>query len=430
MSGKRGKVSHLRKVGCSGVKRRHGHRRVSQRAYRKVNTYVIVPSWTAGAEAETLNLALRAAFLAASQDHDADDYCAGVLDGVLGEGQVAHDGTAFEAGGRAAVGRSFFGVALGMSGGEAVGDFGGNLDCCGIGAVGPAAGEEGAAVDGFLGGRLGHLYVAFVPDGGLNTGILGHIGGYRRLGFLYETNFLDRVGLFGTRLHSHGCPDGYGLFLRREFYEHTLDRRRHIHLLQLGSESEHQQYGVDCYCEQDTCVCGFTVVHCVGSVSADMCRAWWSVRLSVDGRARQMLSPLFRCRGQYDLVLIALGNVHEVYYFFYRHCTVGVDREGGVVGVPQQELEGRFYVCEGYGLGISVDVVGVGPELGVVLDGYADGGLGGDLVGALGQQEPEGVGVDQGRGHQEEYQQQEHDVRHGGHRECRLDLGSAFDGHR
>ena len=61
------RVTDLRKVGCSGVKRRHGHRRVSQRAYRKVNTYVIVPSWTAGAEAETLNLALRAAFLAASQ---------------------------------------------------------------------------------------------------------------------------------------------------------------------------------------------------------------------------------------------------------------------------------------------------------------------------------------------------------------------------
>lgn len=63
----RQRVTDLRKVGCSGVKRRHGHRRVSQRAYRKVNTYVIVPSWTAGAEAETLNLALRAAFLAASQ---------------------------------------------------------------------------------------------------------------------------------------------------------------------------------------------------------------------------------------------------------------------------------------------------------------------------------------------------------------------------
>ena len=275
-----------------------------------------------------------------------------------------------------------------MSGGEAVGDFGGHLDCCGIGAVGPAAGEEGAAVDGFLGGRLGHLYVAFFPDGGLDTGILDHIGGYRRLGFLHETYFLDRVGLFGTRLHSHGCPDGYWLFLGREFYEHTLDRRRHIHLLQLGSESEQQQYGVDCNCEQDTCVCGFTVVHCVGSVSADMCRAWWSVRLSVDGRVRQMLTSLFRCRSQYDLVLIALGNVHEVYYFFYRYRTVGVDREGGVVGVPQQELEGRFYVCEGYGLGISVDVVGVGPELGVVLDGYADGGLGGDLVGALGQRSP------------------------------------------
>ena len=29
VSGKCGKVSHLRKVGCSGVKRRHGHRRVS-----------------------------------------------------------------------------------------------------------------------------------------------------------------------------------------------------------------------------------------------------------------------------------------------------------------------------------------------------------------------------------------------------------------
>ena len=101
----------------------------------------------------------------------------------------------------------------------------------------------------------------------------------------------------------------------------------------------------------------------------------------MDGRARQMLTSLFRCRSQYDLVLIALGNVHEVYYFFYRYRTVGVDREGGVVGVPQQELEGRFYVCEGYCLGISVDVVGVGPELGVVLDGYADGGLGGDLVG-------------------------------------------------
>ena len=70
-----------------------------------------------------------------------------------------------------------------------------------------------------------------------------------------------------------------------------------------------------------------------------------------------MLTSLFRCRGQYDLVLIAFGNVHEVYYFFYRHCTVSVDREGGVVGVPQQELEGRFYVCEGYGLGISVDVM-------------------------------------------------------------------------
>ena len=39
-------------------------------------------------------------------------------------------------------------------------------------------------------------------------------------------------------------------------------------------------------------------------------------------------------------------------------------------------------------------MVGVGSELWVVLDGYADGGLGGDLVGALGQQEPEGVGVD------------------------------------
>ena len=107
---------------------------------------------------------------------------------------------------------------------------------------------------------------------------------------------------------------------------------------------------------------------------------------------------LFRCRSQYDLVLIALGNVHEVDDFFYRHCTVSVDREGGVVGIPQQELEGRFYICEGYGLGISVDVVGVGSELWVVLDGYADGGLGGDLVGALGQQESEGVGVDQGRG--------------------------------
>ena len=247
------------------------------RAYRKVNTYVIVPSWTAGAVAETLN------------DHDADDYCAGVLDGVLGEGQVAHDGTAFEAGGRSAVWRAFFGIALGMSGGESVGDFGGYLDCCSIGAVGPAAGEERAAVDGFLGRRFGHLYVAFVPDGGLHAGVVCYIGsGYRRLSSLHETYFLDRVGLFGTRLHPHGCPDGDGLFLWREFYEHTLDRRRHIHLLQLGSESEHQQYGVDCYCEQDTCVCGFTVVHCVGSVSADMCRAWWCVRFSVDGRVRQM----------------------------------------------------------------------------------------------------------------------------------------------
>ena len=33
----RQRVTDLRKVGCSGVKRRHGHRRVSQRAYRKVN---------------------------------------------------------------------------------------------------------------------------------------------------------------------------------------------------------------------------------------------------------------------------------------------------------------------------------------------------------------------------------------------------------
>lgn len=77
-----------------------------------------------------------------------------------------------------------------------------------------------------------------------------------------------------------------------------------------------------------------------------------------------MLTSLFRCRGQYDLVLVALGYVHKVDHFLYRYGTVGVDREGGVVGVPQQELEGRFYVCEGYCLGISVDVVGVGPSSG------------------------------------------------------------------
>ena len=65
---------------------------------------------------------------------------------------------------------------------------------------------------------------------------------------------------------------------------------------------------------------------------------------------------LFRCRSQYDLVLVALGYVHKVDHFLYRYCTVGVDRESGIVGVPEQELQGRLHVGEGYGLGVSVDV--------------------------------------------------------------------------
>ena len=83
---------------------------------------------------------------------------------------------------------------------------------------------------------------------------------------------------------------------------------------------------------------------------------------------------LFRCRGQYDLVLVALGYVHKVDHFLYRYGTVGVDREGGIVGVPEQELQGRLHVGEGYGLGVSVDMVGECPKLRVVLDGYAYGG--------------------------------------------------------
>lgn len=151
-----------------------------------------------------------------------------------------------------------------MACGEPVGYLGGYLDGCGIGAVGPAAGEECTAVYRFLGRWLGHFHVAFISDSSLHTGVFSHIcSGNRGFGSLYETDFFLRGGFFCPRFHTYGCPDGHRLFLGRKLYEHALDGRRRIHAAKLGLESEQQQDGMDRDGKQDACVCGFTVVHCV-----------------------------------------------------------------------------------------------------------------------------------------------------------------------
>ena len=89
------------------------------------------------------------------------------------------------------------------------------------------------------------------------------VGRARGFGSLYETDFFLRGGFFCPGFHTDGCPYGHWLFLGRELYEHALDGRRRIHAAKLGLESEQQQDGVDCDGEQNACVCGFTVVHCV-----------------------------------------------------------------------------------------------------------------------------------------------------------------------
>lgn len=151
-----------------------------------------------------------------------------------------------------------------MACGEPVGYLGGYLDGCGVGAVGPAAGEECTAVYRFLGRWLGHFHVPFISDSCLHTCVLSYVGsGNRGFGSLYETDFFLRGGFFCPRFHTYGCPDGHRLFLGRKLYEHALDGRRRIHAAKLGLESEQQQDGMDRDGKQDACVCGFTVVHCV-----------------------------------------------------------------------------------------------------------------------------------------------------------------------
>ena len=214
------------------------------------------------------------------------------------------------------------------------------------------------SVNGFLGRRFWHLHISLIPYGGLYTGILRHISSYRRLGPLHQADFLLRSRLLCPGLYPDGSPYGHGLSLGRELNEHALDGRRSVHGMQPGLESQQQKSGMDGGGEQNTCICGLAL----------------------------HLFFLFRCGGQNHFELVAFCDVHQIDYFLDGYGAVGVYRESGVIGVPQQELEGRLDVGERHGLRISVDVVGACSLLRIMLYGHTDGGLGRDLVGTLGQQ--------------------------------------------
>ncbi len=126
--------------------------------------------------------------------------------------------------------------------------------------------------------------------------------------------------------------------------------------------------------------------------------------------------------------MMPVGDVHHLDDLADGDGLVGVDGEGGVLLALEQVHQLVLHLGEGHGLLGSVDVVGEA-VLAPVLDGDAHRGLGAHLAGALGEQELEGVGIDQGGSHQEEDQQQEHDVRHRGHRDVGIRLGDTLEGH-
>ena len=71
-------------------------------------------------------------------------------------------------------------------------------------------------------------------------------------------------------------------------------------------------------------------------------------------------------------------------------------------------------VLKAYRTLVTIDMEGVS-VVPPVFYGYADGSLGSHLPGTLRKKEFERVGIDQRGCHEEKYQEQEHNVRHGGH---------------
>ena len=87
---------------------------------------------------------------------------------------------------------------------------------------------------------------------------------------------------------------------------------------------------------------------------------------------------------------------------------------GGLGGFNADLHQLILGVLKAYRTLVTIDMEGVS-VVPPVFYGYADGGLGSHLPGTLRKKEFERVGIDQRGCHEEKYQEQEHNVRHGGH---------------
>ena len=126
--------------------------------------------------------------------------------------------------------------------------------------------------------------------------------------------------------------------------------------------------------------------------------------------------------------MVPFGNVHHGDDLLDGDGLVRIDGESGVLLALEKSYDLVFGLLVADGLLVAVDVICV-CVIPPVLDGDAYRGLGRDLARALRKEELQGVRIHERRGHEEEDEQQEHDVRHGRHRHFRQYLRSSLDSH-
>ena len=110
--------------------------------------------------------------------------------------------------------------------------------------------------------------------------------------------------------------------------------------------------------------------------------------------------------------MISLGDVHYRYDLLDRNGLVCIDRECRVTFALEEIDKLVLDLVESDCLLISIDMVGEVVIFLPVFDRYAYGSLCRHLSGTFRKEKLQGIRVDQRRGDQKEYQQQEHDVSH------------------